>query len=115
MKQHVRDELVRFGFPIPTETTYSVRCEWRPPKDQWSVHGSRPRTVLVKLLDAGDHRSAAIEAGLFVIAHHRGKATARSVTVHNRGPLAIDGVCFDWSWYDGVITYGAEVVEVVWL
>ncbi len=114
MKQHVREELVRFGFPTPAETAYSVRCEWRPPKDQWPVLGSRPRSVLVKLLDTGDHRSAAIEACLFLIAHHRGKATARSAVADGAGSMAMDRVCFDWNWYDGVVTFGADVVQVIW-
>jgi hypothetical protein len=66
------------------------------------------------LNDTGDHRSAAIEACLFLIAHHRGKATARSVVAPSTAAKPIDDVSFDWSWYDGVVTYGAEVVEEIW-
>jgi hypothetical protein len=70
--------------------------------------------VTVKLNDSGDHRSAAIEACLYLIAKHRGKAAAISVMDHDRIAQPITDVCFDWSWYNGVVTYGAEVVEVVW-
>jgi hypothetical protein len=71
--------------------------------------------VDVLLNDTGDHHSAAIEACLFLIGHHRGKATAGSVMIPGSDPKHIEEVCFDWSWYDGVITFGAEILEVIWL
>jgi len=114
MNKLYRQELVRLGFPVPVVTCYLVRCEWRPPKDHWPLLGARPRNVDVLLNDTGGHHSAAIEACLFLIAHHRGKATARSVLTPDTPTKPIDDVCFDWSWYDGVVTYGAEVVQVIW-
>jgi hypothetical protein len=114
MNPRYRRELVRLGFTIPEEATYVVHCMWRPPKGQWPALGARPRPVWVQLNDTGDHRSAAIEACLFLIAQHRGKATALSVMADNCHPQIINDVCFDWNWYDGVVTFGAEVVEVIW-
>jgi hypothetical protein len=114
MNQHYREELVRLGFPIPKETTYFVHCQWRPPKGQWPALGARLRPVRVQLNDTGDHRSAAIEACLFLISQHRGMATALSVMAHDGPPHIINDVCFDWNWYDGVVTFGAEVMEVSW-
>jgi hypothetical protein len=114
MNQHVREAFLRSGFPAPAERTYAVQCMWRPPKDQWPTAGAKHRRVMVMLNDTGDHRSAAIEACLYLIARHRGKATAIAVIdqAHNQCPIT--GLCFDWSWYDGVVTYGAEVVDVLW-
>lgn len=76
--------------------------------------GARPRYVDVLLNDTGGHHSAAIEACLFLISHHRGKAKALSVMIPGDEPKYIAEVYFDWSWYDGVVTFGAEILEVTW-
>jgi hypothetical protein len=109
-----REELARLGFPVPAESRYTVKCQWRPPKDHWPVLGARMRYVTVTINNTGDHHSAAIESCLFLITMNRGKCTALSVVCDEGESLSIDDVSFDWSWYDGVVTFSGEIVDVTW-
>ena len=61
----------------------------------------------------GDADSVAIDACLYLISRHRGRAIAHHV--FNEDKVLHDvkhNMEFDWSWYDGVVTWGGEVVSI---
>ena len=113
MNERYRQELLRNGFPIPKEYRYTVICRWRPPRDQWKVLGSHWRDLSVVMDHTGDSDSVAIDACLYLISRHRGSAIAHHVLDENMVLHAVKhNTEFDWSWYDGVVCWGGEVVDV---
>lgn len=93
---------------------YTFSCLWRPPKDQWPVHGAQWRPVFV-LLDSTDRpEHAACDACLYLIAVRRGQAKAVSVSGGKaRKKQLLSPIHFNWSWYGGVVTWGGWVLEVL--
>lgn len=92
---------------------YTFCCLWRPPKDQWPMHGARWRVVTV-VMDSSDRPElAACDACLHLIAVRRGQAKAVSVSGGKAGKKQLlSPIRFNWSWYGGVVTWGGWIVEV---
>ncbi len=112
MNDHYRHELMRLGFALPNQSRYTVICRWRPPRDQWKMLGSHWRDLTVVIDHTGDAGSVAIDACLFIISLHRGKAIAHHVLDENKMLHSIKHHTeFDWSWYDGVITWAGDVIS----
>ena len=111
MKEHVRAAFVRYGIPIPTETRYTVLCRWRPPRDHRKLRGSRWRDLAIAVDSTGDHTYAARDTCLFLISNNRGTAVAHHVIGPDKELVRVkEYICYNWSWYDGVVTWGVDVV-----
>ena len=92
---------------------YTFTCLWRPPKDQWPVYGAQWRTVVVVLDSTDRPEHAACDACLHLIAVRRGQAKAVSVLGGEAGQeQPLSHIHFNWSWYNGVVTWGGSVIEV---
>lgn len=90
---------------------YTFSCMWRPPKDQWPVHGAQWREVTVVMDSTDSPELAACDACLHLIAVRRGQTKAVSVT-GGKAAQPLSHIHFNWSWYSGVVTWGGWVVEV---
>ena len=112
MNSRYHAELVKLGFAIPIETRYTVRCKWRPPRDQWQLLGAKWRTVVVVIDHSGSPQSAAIDACLHLIAVQRGKVEALEVLESFTQRCVITNTTFDRSWYGDVVTWAGDVVQV---
>jgi hypothetical protein len=104
------EELTRYGMSTLGLRRYEVRCLWRPPKDHWRRLGSAWREVVVTLMDDGAPHGAAIEACLYLIATRRGQAKADLVVEPELVQHHTNTGTFNWSHYDGVVTWGADIV-----
>ncbi len=93
---------------------YTFSCLWRPPKDQWPVHGAQWRGVTVVMDSRDSPELAACDACLHLIAVRRGQAKAVSVSGGKAGQeQSFSHIHFNWRWYGGVVTWGGWVVEVL--
>lgn len=111
MNERYRQELLHLGIRILKEYRYTVICKWRPPRDQWKILGSHWRDLSVLIDHTGDAASVAIDACLYLISCNRGRAIAHHVLDANKVLHVLKpNTEFDWSWYDGVVTWGGEVV-----
>ena len=112
MNERLRAACIQYGLAIPVHCRYTILCRWRPPKDQWKVIGSRWRDLAIVVEGSGDHNDAAIETCLFLISNNRGTAVAHHVLDPYNVLITLkEHVEFNWSWYDGVVTYGIDVVS----
>ena len=111
MNSRYRGELIRLGFPVPTETQYTIRCRWRPPKDHWNLKGSHWREMTVIMDHDGRPQDAANDACLYLIGQNRGKVVAVEVNGPRNQRHALQHGTFDWSWYDGVVTWDGDVIS----
>jgi hypothetical protein len=105
-------ELIQLSLSAPLFTRYTVLCRWRPPKDHWKLKGSRWRDLSIVVECTGDHSDAATETCLFLISRNRGVAIAH----HAIGPdkeltRMKERVEYNWSWYDGVVTSGIDIIS----
>lgn len=92
----------------------TVECLWRPPKDHWPTLGARWRSVTVIMESADRSEGAACDACLFLIATRRGQAKAVTCTIGPNGNLELlSHIAFNWSDYDGTVTWGGHVADVV--
>jgi hypothetical protein len=112
MNTRYHAELIMLGFPIPMETRYTVRCRWRPPRDQWQSLGAKWRPVVVEIDHSGSPQSAAIDACLHIIAVQRGKVEALEVRESFTKRYVITNTTFDRSWYGDVVTWAGDVVQM---
>jgi hypothetical protein len=97
--------------PSPQIRRYTVECRWRPPKDHWPLTGAHWRTVVVELDSMDRPEGAACDACLFLIGTRRGQATAVSVQAKDdSAATTVYNITFNWSWYDGTVTWGGHVV-----
>lgn len=105
-------ELLPLGLSNPARTRYTVLCRWRPPKDHWNLKGSRWRDLAIVVDSSGDHSVAAVETCLFLISNNRGTAVAHHVFGPDKELIRVkEHIECNWSWYDGVVTWGIEVVS----
>jgi len=105
-------ELIRSGLPIPAFTRYTVLCRWRPPKEHWKQRGGRCRDLSIIVESSGDHLDAALETCQFLIANNGGTAVAHHVIGPDKELVRLkEHVERNWSWYDGVITWGVDIVR----
>ena len=112
MIERYHAELKRLGFPIPSVTRYTVCCRWRPPKDHWKLRGSAWRDLAIVVDSKGAAKDAAIETCLFLISNNRGTAVAHHVIGPDNALINLnEHIEFNWSWYDGVVTYAIDVVS----
>lgn len=112
MPAHVREAYIRYGIPIPAETRYTVLCRWRPPKDHWKARGSAWRDLMIVVDSQWDATSVAVETCLFLISNNRGTAVAHHVIGPDKVLVRVsEHVERKWSWYDGVVTWGIDVVS----
>lgn len=112
MNQHYRQELVRLGFPIPKKFRYTVICRWRPPRDHWKLKGGWWRDLTVVVESSGDHLDAAIDTCLFLISNNRGTAVAHHVIGPDNELVRVEEHTErNWTWYDGVVTWGVDVLS----
>lgn len=112
MNEQYHAELKRLGFPIPSLTRYIVCCRWRPPKDHWKLRGSAWRDLMIVVDSQWAAKDAAIETCLFLISNNRGTAVAHHVIGPDNEHITLkEHIEFNWSWYDGVVTYGIDVIS----
>lgn len=105
-------ELVRLGLRVPVFTRYTVLCRWRLPKDHWKLKGGRWRDLSIVVESSGDHMDAAVETCLFLISTNRGTAVAHHVIGPDKELVRVkEHVEKNGSWYDGVVTWGVDIVS----
>ena len=112
MQEHVRAALIKYGIPVPDETRFTVLCRWRPSKGEWKLRGSHWRDLAIVVDSTGDHNYTAGDTCLFLISNNRGTAVAHHVIGPDKELLRIrENIHYNWSWYDGVVTWGVDVVS----
>jgi hypothetical protein len=79
--------------------------------EHWKEMGARWRVVHVSILDDAA-QSAADNACLCLIAMRRGRARVVEVVGPNDVVLVVNRSGFAWSWFDGAVTWGGDVLEV---
>jgi len=101
----------RLRGPSPQLRRYTLECRWRPPKDHWPLTGAHWRSVIVEINSMARPEGAACDACLFLIGTRRGQATAISVQAKDdSAATTVYNITFNWSWYDGTVTWGGHVV-----
>lgn len=105
-------ECARLGLRTPVFTRYTILCRWRPPKDHWKLKGARWRDLSIVVESTGDRLYAAVDTCQFLIANNRGVAAAHHVIGPDKELVPLEErVERDWSWYDGVVTWGVDVIS----
>ena len=112
MNERLHAAYIRYGLAIPVYHRYTILCRWRPPKDHWKIRGSAWRDLAIVVDSKGAAKDAAIETCLFLISNNRGTAVAHHVIGPDNALINLnEHIEFNWSWYDGVVTYAIDVVS----
>lgn len=88
---------------------YQVVCQWQPPKVLWRTHGTDWRKILVIVEDAGDYKTAAWEAGKFIIRERMGQAVALVVIVDTEVHVLMNSVTNCWEHHQGMMTVDRKI------
>ena len=91
-------------FKVVKPRLYQVICQWQPPKMLWRTLGTDWRKILVIVEDAGDYKTAAWEAGKFIIRERMGQAVALVVVVDTEVHVLLNDVTNCWEHHEGMMT-----------
>ena len=92
---------------------YQVICRWQPPKMLWRTLGADWRKILIIVEDAGDHKTAAWEAGKFIIRERMGQAVALVVVVDTEVHVLMNDVINCWEHHEGMMTVDRKIAFCV--
>ncbi len=105
-------EISRLGLRVPVFARYTILCRWRPPKDHWKKRGAQWRDLWIVVESTGDHLDAAVNTCQFLISNNRGVAVAHHVIGPDNELVRLnERVERNWSSYDGVVTWGVDVIS----
>lgn len=96
-------------FKVARPRLYQVICKWQPPKALWPTRGTHWRKILVIVEDAGDFRTAAWEAGKFIIRERMGQAVALVVVVDTEVHVLMNDVINCWEHHEGMMTVDRRI------
>lgn len=88
---------------------YQVICRWQPPKMLKRTLGTEWRKILVIVEDAGDYKTAAWEAGKFIIRERMGQAVALVVVVDTEVHVLMNDVINCWEHHEGMMTVDRRI------
>ncbi len=91
-------------FILDKPRLYHVICRWQPPKALRGTLGAHWRKILVIVKNAGDHHTAAWEAGKFIIHQRTGQAVALVVMVDTEVHVLMNDVINCWDHHEGMMT-----------
>jgi len=106
-----RKETTNCALPFNVEKPrlYQVICRWQPPKALRRTLGAHWRKILVIVEDAGDYKTAAWEAGKFIIRERMGQATALVVIVDTEVHVLMNDVTNCWEQHEGMMTVDRRI------
>lgn len=96
-------------FKVVKPRLYQVICRWQPPKVLWRTLGTHWRKILVIVEDAGDYKTAAWEAGKFIIRERMGQAVALVVVVDTEVHVLMNDVINCWEHHEGMMTVDRKI------
>ncbi len=96
-------------FKVVMPRLYQVVCRWQPPKELQRELGTHWRKILVVVEDAGDYKTAAWEAGKFIIRERMGQAQAIVVLVDQEVHVLMNDVINCWIHHEGMMTVDCNI------